>query len=122
MLTERPATALEAARDRAFMRRALVLARRGWGHTAPNPMVGAVVVREGVIVGEGWHASYGGPHAEVVALDAAGARARGSTVYVTLEPCAHTGNTPPCADALVRAGVMRVVCAVRDPNPVAAGG
>ena len=122
MLTERPATALEAARDRSFMRRALVLARRGWGHTAPNPMVGAVVVREGAIVGEGWHAAYGGPHAEVVALDAAGARARGSTVYVTLEPCAHTGNTPPCADALVRAGVARVVCAVRDPNPVAAGG
>ena len=122
MLTEPPATALEAARDRAFMRRALVLARRGWGHTAPNPMVGAVVVRDGAIVGEGWHAAYGGPHAEVMALDAAGARARGSTVYVTLEPCAHTGNTPPCADALARAGVARVVCAVRDPSPVAAGG
>ncbi len=104
------------------MRRALVLARRGWGHTAPNPMVGAVVVHDGVIVGEGWHAEYGGPHAETVALDAAGQRARGSTVYVTLEPCAHMGNTPPCADALARAGVGRVVCAVRDPNPVAAGG
>ena len=122
MLTERPASAAATARDRAFMRRALVLARRGWGRTAPNPMVGAVVVRDGAIVAEGWHAEYGAPHAEVVALDAAGDRARGSTVYVTLEPCAHTGKTPPCADALVRAGVSRVVCAVRDPNPLAAGG
>ena len=85
-------------------------------------MVGAVVVRDGEIVGEGWHAEYGGPHAEVVALEAAGDRARGSTVYVTLEPCTHAGKTPPCTDALVRAGVARVVCAVRDPNPVAAGG
>jgi diaminohydroxyphosphoribosylaminopyrimidine deaminase / 5-amino-6-(5-phosphoribosylamino)uracil reductase len=122
MLTERPADAAGTARDRAFMRRALVLARRGWGRTAPNPMVGAVVVRDDQIVGEGWHAEYGGPHAEVVALDAAGSRARGSTVYVTLEPCAHTGNTPPCTEALVRAGVSRVVCAARDPNPGAAGG
>jgi diaminohydroxyphosphoribosylaminopyrimidine deaminase/5-amino-6-(5-phosphoribosylamino)uracil reductase len=116
------AGALSAGRDRAFMRRALVLARRGWGRTAPNPMVGAVVVRDGEIVGEGWHAEYGGPHAEVVALESAGERARGSTAYVTLEPCVHAGKTPPCADALVRAGVARVVCAVRDPNPVAAGG
>ena len=85
-------------------------------------MVGAVVVRDGEIVGEGWHAEYGGPHAEVLALEAAGQRALGATVYVTLEPCAHTGKTPPCADALVRAGVARVVCAVRDPNPAAAGG
>jgi diaminohydroxyphosphoribosylaminopyrimidine deaminase/5-amino-6-(5-phosphoribosylamino)uracil reductase len=85
-------------------------------------MVGAVVVRDDEIVGEGWHAVYGGPHAEVVALEAAGQRARGSTVYVTLEPCAHTGNTPPCTDALARAGVSRVVCAGRDPNPIAAGG
>ena len=122
MLTERPADGRGTARDRAFMRRALVLARRGWGRTAPNPMVGAVVVRDGEIVGEGWHAEYGAAHAEVAALDAAGNRARGSTVYVTLEPCAHTGKTPPCADALVRAGVSRVVCAMRDPNPVAAGG
>jgi diaminohydroxyphosphoribosylaminopyrimidine deaminase/5-amino-6-(5-phosphoribosylamino)uracil reductase len=121
-VAERPANALWAARDRAFMRRALVLARRGWGRTAPNPMVGAVVVRDGAIVAEGWHAEYGGPHAEVAALEVAGERARGSTVYVTLEPCAHTGKTPPCADALVRAGVSRVVCASRDPSPVAAGG
>lgn len=104
------------------MRRALVLARRGWGRTAPNPMVGAVVVRDDEIIGEGWHAEYGGPHAEVVALDAAGPRARGSTVYVTLEPCAHHGKTPPCTDALVRAGISRVMCAARDPNPAAAGG
>jgi diaminohydroxyphosphoribosylaminopyrimidine deaminase/5-amino-6-(5-phosphoribosylamino)uracil reductase len=85
-------------------------------------MVGAVVVRDGAIIGEGWHAVYGGPHAEVVALEAAGERARGSTVYVTLEPCAHAGKTPPCTDALIRAGVARVVCAVSDPNPIAAGG
>jgi len=104
------------------MRRALVLARRGWGRTAPNPMVGAVIVRDERIVAEGWHAEYGGPHAEVVALERAGDQARGSTVYVTLEPCAHTGKTPPCADALVRAGVARVVCATHDPNAVAAGG
>jgi diaminohydroxyphosphoribosylaminopyrimidine deaminase/5-amino-6-(5-phosphoribosylamino)uracil reductase len=116
------ADALRAGRDRAFMRRALVLARRGWGRTAPNPMVGAVVVRDGEIVGEGWHAEYGHPHAEVAALDAAGERARGSTMYVTLEPCAHAGKTPPCTDAIARAGIARVVCAVRDPNPVAAGG
>src|SRR5919107_3511221 len=115
MLTERPADSAGVARDRAFMRRALVLARRGWGRTAPNPMVGAVVVRGGEVVGEGWHASYGGPHAEVVALEAAGQRARGSTVYVTLEPCAHTGKTPPCSQALIRARVSRVVCAMRDP-------
>lgn len=122
-LSERPAAgALWAGRDRAFMRRALVLARRGWGRTAPNPMVGAVVVLDGEIIGEGWHAEYGGPHAEVVALEAAGGRARGSTVYVTLEPCAHTGKTAPCTDALVRAGVARVVFAVRDPSPAAAGG
>lgn len=85
-------------------------------------MVGAVVVQNDEIVGEGWHAFYGGPHAEVVALDRAGDRARGSTVYVTLEPCAHTGKTPPCTEALIRAGVARVVCAVSDPHPAAAGG
>jgi diaminohydroxyphosphoribosylaminopyrimidine deaminase/5-amino-6-(5-phosphoribosylamino)uracil reductase len=122
VLSEHPADALQASRDRAYMRRALVLARRGWGRTAPNPMVGAVVVRDDEIVGEGWHALYGGPHAEVVALSAAGASARGSTLYVTLEPCAHSGKTPPCTDAIVRAGVARVVSAVRDPNPIAAGG
>jgi len=108
--------------DSAMMRRALALAARGWGQTAPNPLVGAVVVRAGEIVGEGWHARWGGPHAEVVALAAAGERARGATVFVTLEPCAHHGKTPPCADALVAAGVHRVVVAVRDPSADAGGG
>lgn len=104
------------------MRRALVLARRGWGQTAPNPLVGAVVVRDGVVVGEGWHARFGEAHAEAMALSAAGAKARGADVYVTLEPCAHVGKTPPCADALIAAGVRRVVIAARDPNPAASGG
>ena len=104
------------------MRRALALARKGWGQTAPNPLVGAVVVRDGEVVGEGWHTRFGAAHAEVEALRAAGDRAQGSTVYVTLEPCAHTGKTPPCADALVAAGVARVVIAAHDPNPDAVGG
>lgn len=104
------------------MQRAIELAARGAGHTAPNPMVGAVVVRDGEVVGEGWHAHYGDAHAEVVALRAAGDAARGATVYVSLEPCNHTGQTPPCTEALMAAGVRRVVFAVHDPNPVAAGG
>ena len=113
---------LAAPDDGVFMRRALALAERGWGHTAPNPMVGAVVVRDGVVVGEGWHAKYGEPHAEVEALRVAGTLARGSTVYVTLEPCNHHGKTPPCTDALLAAGVRRVVVACEDPHPVARGG
>ena len=108
--------------DGVFMRRALVLAERGWGQAAPNPMVGAVVVRDGVVVGEGWHTAYGAPHAEVEALRAAGDAARGATVYVTLEPCNHHGQTPPCSEALIAAGVVEVVVAVADPNPVAQGG
>lgn len=104
------------------MRRALALAERGWGWTAPNPMVGCVIVKDGTVVGQGFHAEYGGPHAEVVALAAAGERARGADVYVTLEPCAHHGQTPPCVDALIAAGVRRVVIAVEDPNPAAGGG
>src|SRR5918911_3276125 len=96
-----------AARDSAYMRRALSLARRGWGQTAPNPLVGAVVVRDGRVVGEGWHARYGEAHAEVNALAAAGETARGATLYVTLEPCCHFGKTPPCTDALIQAGVGR---------------
>ncbi len=104
------------------MRRALQFARRGWGRTAPNPLVGAVVVRDGRIVGAGWHAEFGGAHAEVVALAAAGDLARGADVYVTLEPCAHQGKTPPCVDALIAAGVRRVVIATADPNPAAGGG
>jgi diaminohydroxyphosphoribosylaminopyrimidine deaminase/5-amino-6-(5-phosphoribosylamino)uracil reductase len=109
-------------RDAAFMRRALTLAKKGWGQTAPNPMVGAVVVKDNVVVGEGYHSRYGEAHAEVEALRAAGERARGSTVYVSLEPCNHFGKTPPCVDALIAAGVARVVVATRDPSPTAAGG
>jgi diaminohydroxyphosphoribosylaminopyrimidine deaminase/5-amino-6-(5-phosphoribosylamino)uracil reductase len=108
--------------DEEYMRRALALARRGWGRTAPNPLVGAVLVCDGEVVGEGYHAMYGGDHAEIVALGVAGDRARGATAYVSLEPCAHHGKTPPCADALIAAGVRHVVVATADPNPVATGG
>lgn len=101
--------------DHRYMARALELAERGLYTTTPNPRVGCVVVREREVVGEGWHEKAGGPHAEVNALQAAGARARGSTVYVTLEPCAHHGRTPPCVDALLAAGVTRVVAAMKDP-------
>jgi diaminohydroxyphosphoribosylaminopyrimidine deaminase/5-amino-6-(5-phosphoribosylamino)uracil reductase len=105
-----------------WMRRALELAVRGWGQTAPNPMVGAVVVRDGTIVGEGWHAAFGAPHAEVDALRVAGDAARGATMYVSLEPCNHHGKTPPCTDALIAAGVRRVVAATADPSSDASGG
>src|SRR5881398_583283 len=108
--------------QRAAMERALDLARRGWGRVAPNPLVGAVVLAGDTVVGEGYHAEYGGPHAEVVALEAAGARARGATLVVNLEPCAHHGKTPPCAEAILAAGVARVVAAVSDPDPQARGG
>jgi len=104
------------------LERALELAERGRGTTVPNPMVGAVLVRDGEIVGEGWHERPGEPHAEINALRAAGERARGATLYVTLEPCTHHGRTPPCADALIDAGVARVVVGAADPNPQAAGG
>jgi diaminohydroxyphosphoribosylaminopyrimidine deaminase/5-amino-6-(5-phosphoribosylamino)uracil reductase len=103
------------------MRRALELAERGRGLTSPNPMVGAVVVSGETILGEGFHERAGGPHAEVLALAAAGPRSRGATLYVTLEPCAHQGRTPPCAPAVASAGVARVVVALVDPNPVVAG-
>ena len=104
-----------------MMRRALALARKGVGKTAPNPAVGAVVVRDGVIVGEGWHPRAGPPHAEVHALAMAGELARGGDVYVTLEPCSHFGKTPPCADALLAAGVARVFVGMIDPNPLVSG-
>jgi diaminohydroxyphosphoribosylaminopyrimidine deaminase / 5-amino-6-(5-phosphoribosylamino)uracil reductase len=108
--------------DVALMRRALELAEGGWGRVAPNPLVGAVVVRDGEVVGEGFHALYGGPHAEVAALRAAGERAHGASLYVTLEPCAHHGKTPPCVEAIVAAGVARVVFGSSDPDPRAGGG
>ncbi|MCK6370430.1 MAG: bifunctional diaminohydroxyphosphoribosylaminopyrimidine deaminase/5-amino-6-(5-phosphoribosylamino)uracil reductase RibD [Gammaproteobacteria bacterium] len=110
-----------SAADFAFMARALQLARRGLYSAHPNPRVGCVIVAGGQVVGEGWHARTGGPHAEVTALQPAGAAARGATAYVTLEPCSHHGRTPPCTDALIAAGVARVVYAVSDPNPRVAG-
>ena len=103
------------------MRRALRLAERGRGRVNPNPMVGAVVVRGGRVVGEGWHRAWGEPHAEAMALTRAGSLARGATMYVTLEPCAHTGRTPPCVDALLAAGVRRCVVALRDPHRIVDG-
>lgn len=103
--------------DRQWMERALTLARKGEGLTRPNPPVGAVIVKNGKIVGEGWHKKAGGPHAEVFALKQAGAAARNATLYVTLEPCSTHGRTPPCCKALLAAGISRVVAAVRDPNP-----
>lgn len=109
------------ALDTHYMARALELARRGIYSTHPNPRVGCVIVRDGQVVGEGWHARAGEPHAEVHALLHAGDKARGATAYVTLEPCSHHGRTPPCADALVNAGVARVVAAMQDPNPDVAG-
>lgn len=105
-----------------YLRRALELAERGRGTTHPNPVVGAVVVAGGEVVGEGWHERRGGPHAEVVALAAAGPRARGATLYVTMEPCAHHGTTPPCTEAVLAAGVAKVVAGSLDPNPAATGG
>jgi diaminohydroxyphosphoribosylaminopyrimidine deaminase/5-amino-6-(5-phosphoribosylamino)uracil reductase len=105
-----------------LMLRAIELARRGEGLVEPNPMVGCVIVRDGVVVGEGWHRQFGGPHAEVHALAAAGERAKGATMVVTLEPCCHQGKTPPCTDAIIEAGIQRVVTAMRDPFPKVAGG
>jgi diaminohydroxyphosphoribosylaminopyrimidine deaminase/5-amino-6-(5-phosphoribosylamino)uracil reductase len=103
------------------LQRALELAERGRGTTRPNPIVGAVLVRDGEVVGEGWHERAGGPHAEIVALAAAGEGARGATLYTTLEPCSHQGRTPPCTEALIGAGVARVVVGALDPNPEVEG-
>ena len=114
-------SAEQAVLDAHYMARALELARKGHYTTHPNPRVGCVIVRDGQIVGEGWHERTGEPHAEVHALRAAGDKARGATAYVTLEPCSHHGRTPPCADALVHAGLARVVAAMQDPNPAVAG-
>lgn len=110
-----------SAADQEYMTRALQLAAQGFNTTTPNPRVGCVLVKDGAIVGEGWHERAGEPHAEAHALRNAGEAARGATAYVTLEPCAHHGRTPPCADALIDAGVVRVVAAMRDPNPLVSG-
>lgn len=109
------------AQDAEYLSRALLLAERGRGFVEPNPLVGAVVVRDGEVVGEGYHQKFGGPHAEVHALDQAGERARGATLYVTLEPCCHFGKTPPCTHAVSQAGITRVVAAMADPFPQVAG-
>ncbi|HIJ80880.1 MAG TPA: bifunctional diaminohydroxyphosphoribosylaminopyrimidine deaminase/5-amino-6-(5-phosphoribosylamino)uracil reductase RibD [Desulfuromonadales bacterium] len=105
-----------------YMRRALLLAKRGIGKTSPNPAVGCVIVKNGTIIGEGWHKRAGGHHAEVHALQMAGGGAAGADVYVTLEPCNHRGKTPPCSESLIRAGVRRVIVGMNDPNPNVAGG
>lgn len=110
-----------ASLDNYYMKMALELARRARGQTSPNPMVGAVVVRDGRIVGEGYHIKAGNPHAEVVAIKSAGERAKGSTLYVSLEPCCHYGRTGPCTEAILAAGIRRVVVAMTDPNPLVAG-
>ena len=119
-MAESPAFRFTAT-DHAMMARALRLAERGAFTTKPNPMVGCVIAKDGEIVGEGWHQRAGGPHAEVLALQGVGDSARGATAYVTLEPCSHVGRTGPCADALVAAGITRVVGAMRDPNPLVDG-
>jgi diaminohydroxyphosphoribosylaminopyrimidine deaminase/5-amino-6-(5-phosphoribosylamino)uracil reductase len=110
------------ADDKRWMKKALNLAQRGWGQVSPNPLVGAVIVNEGRLVGEGAHRQFGGPHAEVEAIREAGDQARNATLYCVLEPCAHHGKTPPCVDAIIKARVARVVVGVRDPNPEAGGG
>lgn len=107
--------------DNMYMARAFELARKGRFTTSPNPNVGCVIVRDGAIVGEGYHQKAGEPHAEVHALRMAGEKAQGATAYVTLEPCSHHGRTPPCAEALINAGVSRVVAAMQDPNPQVVG-
>lgn len=123
--TPSPATVQPAqsftAQQQQFMARALQLAERGRVSVAPNPMVGCLIVSQDQVVGEGWHLRAGEAHAEVLALEMAGARARGATAYVTLEPCSHTGRTDPCADALIEAGIAEVIYASQDPNPAVAG-
>ena len=118
---EAEAAPANPALDQRFMQLALALGRRGLGRTWPNPAVGAVIVKDGVIVGRGWTQPGGRPHAETEALKRAGKEAKGATLYVTLEPCSHQGKTPPCVDAIIRAGIARVVSALEDPNPEVAG-
>ena len=109
------------AHDETWMRLPLKFAEKGRGHVEPNPLVGAAIVRDGKVVGEGWHEKYGQAHAEINALREASEAARGSTLYVTLEPCCHHGKTPPCTDAIIKAGIKRVVAALEDPFPQVAG-
>jgi diaminohydroxyphosphoribosylaminopyrimidine deaminase/5-amino-6-(5-phosphoribosylamino)uracil reductase len=109
------------AQDEKYLRMACRLARKAAGRTSPNPQVGAVVVRRGKVIGTGYHPFAGGDHAEIAALKRAGARARGATLYISLEPCSHQGRTPPCTGALIRAGIKQVVCGTKDPNPLVAG-
>ena len=107
--------------DRRYMKLALRLAERGTGYTSPNPLVGAVIVRDGKVLGEGWHKKYGDLHAERNAIASASCSLEGATMYVTLEPCCHYGHQPPCTDAIIEAGIKRVVIASVDPNPLVAG-
>ena len=107
--------------DRRHLSRTLELAQRGRLWVSPNPMVGCVVVKNGRVIAEGYHRRFGGPHAEAVALKAAGRAARGSTLYVNLEPCSHQGKTPPCAESIIRSGVKTVVASTRDPNSLVSG-
>jgi diaminohydroxyphosphoribosylaminopyrimidine deaminase / 5-amino-6-(5-phosphoribosylamino)uracil reductase len=112
---------MKSTDERIFMERCLRLARKGAGYVNPNPMVGCVIVRHGEIVGEGFHKIFGGPHAEVFALKHAGKKAKGAVLYVSLEPCAHLGKTPPCTEAIIHSGIARVVLATKDPNPLVRG-
>ena len=121
MTATKPETDLQADADDAFMAAALALGRRNLGRTAPNPAVGALIVKDGVIIARGWTAPGGRPHAETIAVAAAGEAARGATLYVTLEPCTHHGATPPCVDTIIAAGIARVVSALEDPDPRVAG-
>src|SRR6516164_451256 len=109
------------ADEAKMMQRALLLAERGRGYVEPNPLVGAVIVRDQAVVGEGWHQRFGEAHAEINALTKAGESARGATLFVTLEPCCHEGKTPPCTEAIIKAGISRVVAAMEDPFPLVAG-
>jgi diaminohydroxyphosphoribosylaminopyrimidine deaminase / 5-amino-6-(5-phosphoribosylamino)uracil reductase len=112
---------MKSTDEHIFMERCLRLARKGTGNVNPNPMVGCVIVRDGEIVGEGFHKKFGGPHAEVFALKQAGKKAKGAVLYVSLEPCAHRGKTPPCTGAIIQSGIARVVLAAKDPNPLVRG-
>jgi diaminohydroxyphosphoribosylaminopyrimidine deaminase/5-amino-6-(5-phosphoribosylamino)uracil reductase len=112
---------MKASMENMIMERCLTLARKGAGSVSPNPMVGSVIVRDGKIVGEGFHEKFGGPHAEVIALKQAGNKTKGAVLYVSLEPCVHFGKTPPCSEAIIQAGISQVVIASKDPNPLVSG-